>query len=105
MIFVRQVSQLVSRRAAAYLATGIHALWSLRNRSENLSPSMAGHVTIGCNGSVIEKYPDFRERCQSFSDELTRASGAKEGAISLEIACESSIFGAAVAACCLEQGR
>ncbi|EON64680.1 hypothetical protein W97_03913 [Coniosporium apollinis CBS 100218] len=105
MVFLRQVSQLVSRRAAAYLATGIHALWSLRLGSENLSPSAAGHVTIGCNGSVLEKYPGFRQTCQNFSDELTRASGAPEDAISLEIACESSILGAAVAACCREQDR
>lgn len=100
--FVRQVSQLVSHRAAAFLATGIHALWKLRTEAEGLTPATAGRLSIGCNGSVIEKYPLFRELCQSHLDELTAASGADTKAISLEIAVESAIFGAAVAACCLD---
>ncbi|KAI1577419.1 Hexokinase, partial [Pyrenophora tritici-repentis] len=48
--FVRQVSQLVSHRAAAFLATGIHALWALRTKSEGLTPASAGRMSIGCNG-------------------------------------------------------
>ena len=100
--FVRQVSQLVSHRAAGFLATGIHALWMLRTTSEGLTPATVERLAIGCNGSVIEKYPLFRELCQSHLDELTAASGAEAKAISLEIAVESAIFGAAVAACCLD---
>jgi hexokinase len=102
ILFVRHVSQLVSHRAAAFLATGIHALWALRTESECLTPASAGRMSIGCNGSVIEKYPSFRELCQSHLDELTTASGAGPNSISLEIAVESAIFGAAVAVCCLE---
>lgn len=100
--FVRQISQLVSHRAAAFLATGIHALWLLRTESEGLTPATAGQLSIGCNGSVIEKYPLFRDLCQSHVDELTSASGAGPKSISLEIAVESAIYGAAVAVCCLE---
>ncbi|KAG9191626.1 hexokinase [Alternaria panax] len=100
--FIRQVSQLVSHRAAAFLATGIHALWALRTKSEGLMPASAGRMSIGCNGSVIEKYPLFRELCQSHLHELTTASGAKQNSVSLEIAVESAIYGAAVAVCCLE---
>ncbi|KAH9872027.1 hypothetical protein J1614_006287 [Plenodomus biglobosus] len=100
--FVRQISQLVSHRAAAFLATGIHALWVLRTKSEGLTPATAGQLSIGCNGSVIEKYPLFRDLCQSHVDELTSASGAGPKSISLEIAVESAIYGAAVAVCCLE---
>lgn len=100
--FVRQVSQLVSHRAAAYLAAGIHSLWVLRIQSEGLTPATAGRMAIGCNGSVIEKYPSFRDLCQSHLDELTAASGAEEGSIALEVAVESAIFGAAVAVSCLE---
>ncbi|KAL0265219.1 N-acetylglucosamine kinase 1 [Diplodia seriata] len=102
LYYVRQICQLVSRRAAAYLATGIHALWALRNNSEGLSAAEAGHVTISCNGSVIEKYPSFRTVSQQFVDELTSLSGASARAVDLEMAIESSIFGAAVAVCCLE---
>ncbi|CAO2647746.1 Nn.00g086680.m01.CDS01 [Neocucurbitaria sp. VM-36] len=100
--FVRQISQLVSHRAAAFLATGIHALWVLRTESEGLTPASAGRTSIGCNGSVIEKYPLFKELCQSHLDELATATGAESKSISLEIAMESAIFGAAVAVCCLE---
>ncbi|KAF1978507.1 hexokinase-1 [Bimuria novae-zelandiae CBS 107.79] len=100
--FVRQVSQLVAHRAAAFLAAGIHALWMLRTTSEGLTPETAGKMAIGCNGSIIEKYPLFRELCQSHLDELTTASGAEPKSISLEVAVESAIFGAAVAVCCLE---
>ncbi|KAF2115807.1 hypothetical protein BDV96DRAFT_612425 [Lophiotrema nucula] len=100
--FLRQVSQLVSHRAAAYLAAGIHSLWNLRIQSEGLSANEAGRLAIGCNGSVIEKYPHFRELCQTHLDELTIASGAEPHSISLEIAVESAIFGAAVAVCCLD---
>ncbi|KAI4639396.1 hypothetical protein J4E93_009224 [Alternaria ventricosa] len=100
--FVRQVSQLVSHRAAAFLATGIHALWALRTESEGLTPASAGRMSIGCNGSVIEKYPCFKELCQSHLHELTAASGAEPNSVSLEIAVESAIYGAAVSVCCLE---
>jgi hexokinase len=101
--FVRQVAQLVSHRAAAFLAAGIHSLWNLRIQSEGLTPAQAGRIAIGCNGSVIEKYPSFRELCQSHLDELTTASGVEPNSISLEVAVESAIFGAAVAVCCLEE--
>ncbi|KAF2499999.1 actin-like ATPase domain-containing protein [Lophium mytilinum] len=101
--FVRHISQLVSHRAAAYLAAGIHALWSLRASAEGLSPSCVGRVSIGCNGSVIEKYPYFKDLCQSYLDELTDLSGAEPHSVVLEPAVESAIFGAAVGVCCLEE--
>lgn len=100
--FVRQVSQLVSHRAAGFLATGIHALWVLRATAEGLTPASAGRMSIGCNGSVIEKYPLFKELCQEHLNELAVASGAEAGSIKLEIAVESAIFGAAVSVCSLE---
>ncbi|GAB7348859.1 hypothetical protein MBLNU459_g7562t1 [Dothideomycetes sp. NU459] len=114
--FVRSVSKLVSNRAAGYVATAVHALWSLqRTASAPSTPSgpvfsspssslgddfhyRQSHVTIACNGSVMEKYPDFRARCQVFLNELAVLSGADEHAISIEMAYESSVFGAAVAA-------
>lgn len=102
LLFVRQVVRLVSHRAAVYLATGIHAMWSLRISAEGLSPVNAGHVTIGCNGSIIERYPNFRSVAQSQVDDLIELSGGRRGSVVLEVAYESAIFGAAVAACCLE---
>lgn len=94
--------QLVSQRAAAYLASGIHALWTLHLAEEGLAPDAEDHVTIGCNGSVIERYPGFRQRTQAYLNELCTKSGGRNGAIVLDIAIESAIFGAAVAVCALE---
>ena len=93
---IQQIATCISRRAAAYLAVGIHALWSLREETTSSFPSFppspaesssglgdsptdsdfdelgssisasAGKftrpvtgdvVSIGCNGSVFEKYP------------------------------------------------
>jgi hexokinase len=99
---VQQITQLVSHRAAALLATAIHALWSLRASAEGVSLDSTDHATIGCNGAVIENYPSFRKVCQRYLDELTTLSGAAPGAVTLEIAVESAIFGAAVAVGCLE---
>ena len=100
--FVQAVVRSVSHRAAAYLAAGIHALWSLRLSTEGLHPDEAGHVTIGCNGSIIERYPRFRSVAQQYLDDLIVSSGGASGSVVLEVAYESAIFGAAVAACCLE---
>ena len=100
--FIRDAGRLVSRRAAALLAGALHALWSLRTVSEGLEPGKASHVTIACNGTIVEKYPYFRSCCQQYLDELCVLSGASEGAVTLEMAPESSIFGAAVAVSCIE---
>ncbi|KAK4495648.1 hypothetical protein PRZ48_012916 [Zasmidium cellare] len=100
--FVRDVSRLVSRRAAAYLATALHALWTIRTESEGLAPGEATHVTVACNGTIVEKYPGYRELCQTRLDELCVASGASRGAVTLKMAPESSIFGAAVAVACMQ---
>lgn len=100
--FIRDVSQLVAQRAAVYLATALHALWTVRTTAEGLEPGESSHVTIACDGTIVEKYPDFRESCQRHLDELCVLSGTSKGAVTLEMAPESSIFGAAVAVCCLE---
>jgi hexokinase len=97
LFFVRAITKLVTRRASAYLATGVHALWCLRINSEGLTPATAGLMGIGCNGSVIEKYPNFRPVAQSYLDDLTQRSGAPGQTVSLELAEESALFGAAVA--------
>lgn len=100
--FIRDISHLVTQRAAAYLATALHALWTLRTNAEGLAPGEVSHVTIACDGTIVEKYPGFRERCQRQLDQLCELSGASRGAVTLEMAPESSIFGAAVAVCCIE---
>ncbi|PIA97731.1 Hexokinase-1 [Cercospora beticola] len=100
--FVRDIAMLISRRASAYIATAMHALWRVRSESEALDN--ADGVTIACNGTIIEKYPGFRERCQQYLDDLCEKSGAPRGAVTLSLAPESSIFGAAVAVACMDEG-
>jgi hexokinase len=98
LLFVQKICQLVSRRATAYLATGIHAMWSIRASLEGLRLEGAGQLTIGCNGSVIQHYPAFRELAQKHLDDLVQLSGGDDHSIVLEVAHEAAIFGAAVAA-------
>lgn len=102
---IQAICRCVSRRAATYLATGIHALWRLQTDAEGLDPRAdpEEHVSIGCNGSVINKYPGFFQRCQDTLDALTGAEGLGRGRIRLEPAHESAILGAAVAVALAEK--
>ncbi|KAL4949762.1 hypothetical protein BDW69DRAFT_68943 [Aspergillus filifer] len=118
--FLLRVCQTVSRRAAGYLATAIHSMWCLRNEAESPNfpplPSAKGPsevtitendncLSIACDGSVINKYPGFRDRCQTYLNQLTQETNTSQGlqvsddvpCIRLEPAPESAIFGAAVA--------
>ncbi|KAM5495680.1 N-acetylglucosamine kinase 1 [Microsporum canis] len=129
LLFLQRTCKCVSRRGAAYLATAIYSLWRLRNESESpvlpSTPDSDGlakpaaaetelaslPVTIACDGTVINKYPNFRSTCQTYLNSLTLAVGgqadtADSGSdthspsvpvISLDPAPESGIFGAAVA--------
>ncbi|KAA8642138.1 hypothetical protein EYZ11_008969 [Aspergillus tanneri] len=123
--FLRRVCQTVSKRAAGYLATAIHSMWCLRNEAEfsdttNSTTSSIketqdvtvveteGHrqsLSIACDGSVINKYPGFRDRCQTYIYQLIQETNASQGSlneasnpsVSLELAPECAILGAAVA--------
>ena len=116
--FLRRVCQVVSRRAAGYLATAIHSMWCLRNEVEfpitasvtdslvKESPEVtvlesdesAKNLTIACDGTVINKYPGFRDTCQNYLDKLSELTNPEtKSAIRLEPAPESAILGAAVA--------
>lgn len=104
--FVLTIARLVSRRAQAYLATSLHALWVLRTYEEGLQPNCtSSHVSIACNGTVAEKYPGFLIGCQKVLNQLCAKSGAgtNDSTVKLEMSPESSLFGAAVAVCCLEE--
>ncbi|KAI9881268.1 MAG: hypothetical protein M1830_005554 [Pleopsidium flavum] len=101
--YIQTICRCVSRRATGYLATGIHALWKLQTDSEGLDPHASGHVSIGCNGSVINKYPGFLQRCQEYVDDLTEAEGLGRGRVALEPAHDAAILGAAVAVALAEK--
>ncbi|KAK2846391.1 hypothetical protein FQN49_005767 [Arthroderma sp. PD_2] len=126
--FLQKICKCVSKRGAAYLATAIYSLWCLRNESESpIPPSTPDSesndlkqqatvkespnlpVTIACDGTVINKYPNFRSHCQTYLNSLTssdadskviltpEATTSPLPVISLDPAPESGIFGAAVA--------
>lgn len=115
--FLRHICQTVSRRAAGYLATAIYSMWCLRNEVELPSSSVAKAVvkespgvtivesedssknlSIACDGTVINKYPGFRARCQDYLNQLIEQTHPGSGAcIRLDPAPESAILGAAVA--------
>lgn len=98
LIYVRHIITLVSSRAAAYLATALHAVCELKFQHED-SDSRKEDITIGCNGSVVEKYPDFMQRVQVWLDILIPSS-SEQGRIQLELTGESALSGAAVAVAC-----
>jgi hexokinase len=120
--FVRSITRLVTHRAAAYLATALHALWRIRTQSEDdfqqsvdaqadnesvkssstsakSRTSADQHISVACHGTIAEQYPGYRDRCQRYLDDLC---GAAPGTVTLAVAPESSIFGAAVAVGCME---
>ncbi|KAI9924128.1 hypothetical protein ASPWEDRAFT_170334 [Aspergillus wentii DTO 134E9] len=121
--FLRRICQTVSKRAAGYLATAIHSMWCLRNDAEFPHTTSAASIkeahevtvveseensrslSIACDGSVINKYPGFQDRCQGYLNQLSQQTNTSIGSldategpsISLEPAPESGILGAAVA--------
>lgn len=59
---------------------------------------------VAYNGSVIERYPLYREQCQKHIDNLV-AESEHLGQVELVPALESSILGAAVALACAKEQK
>ena len=108
--FIRDVTRLVTHRAAAYLATALHALWMVyadaekslataNSDDEQAAFATRANVTIACHGTIAEQYPGYRARCQRYLDDMCDGTRA----ITLALAPDSSILGAAVAVACLER--
>ena len=111
LVFLKCIAECVSRRAAAYLAVSIHALWSLEKDAEDsqLVDPCGAKTTIACDGSVINKYPGFRDNCHRFLADLIDSSPAGSDVaretIVLEPVQEATLLGAAVAvAVCEAEG-
>lgn len=99
MAFLRTVVEAVSHRAAAYMATAIHALWSLEHGGPHEATSK---TSVAANGSVVLMYPGFRTRCQKYVADLIAAgqpstSFGRNHEILLQPTHEATILGAAVA--------
>lgn len=100
---IRTIASHVSHRAAAVLATAIHALWQVRNEAEGIEVVDSKQAVVAYNGSVMENYPGYQSTCQEYLNRLAARSGAQEPCIlELEHAEESSLLGAAIAVACLD---
>ena len=98
MHFIRQVTLSVSRRSQAYFTAAIYALSSLlRETDAGSTENELDHISIGCDGSVINKYPGYMERSQVLLDQLVRLEDRGRKRVVLESAGESAVLGAGVA--------
>lgn len=97
--FITETVRMVVTRSTAYFAVSVHALatFLLDLRAEfGLSDDEQGHISIGCDGSVINKYPDFMARAQGSLNAMAFATKGRR--IVLEKTEDSAVLGAAVAA-------
>lgn len=100
LYFLQRVIKSVSRRSSAFVAVGIHALASLLDDMEqqhNVISSGLNHVSIGCDGSIINKYPEYMDRCQDLIDRLVELEGKGRKRVVLERTTDSAVCGAGVA--------
>lgn len=105
---LRRIIVCVTDRASAYMATAIHALWSLKQSSTSHQPvngvsnGDSSTASISCLGSIIGKYPRFGDRVRMWLDKLTAEDG-----ISLRLDMtdegEGALLGAAVSVALGEQ--
>ena len=95
LMFIQDVVKRVSSRSIAYFAVGIHALTSLLQR---LEATNTGCITIGCDGSIINRYPGYMERVQTTLDQMIESENLQRKIrVSLERTTDSAVLGAAVA--------
>ncbi len=104
LLFLRAIAESISTRAAAYLAVAIHALWTLQKETDinPTTPFGTPKTSIACTGGVIEKYPNFRTRCEEFIERMIAATYPdfapfRPEKVALEMTDEAAVLGAAVA--------
>lgn len=95
MVFIKDVVRRVSMRSVAYFTVGIHALTTLLRKLETVN---IDQVTIGCDGSIINKYPGYMERAQATLDQMIESDNPQgKTRVTLERTEDSAVLGAAVA--------
>ena len=106
--FSQQIIRSVTRRSAAFVTVGIHALTSLMNDMEKrhqVNSSGLDHVSIGCDGSIINKYPEYMDRCQELMDRMIELEGKGRKRVVLEKTKDSAVCGAGVAVAMAAMGK
>lgn len=106
MHFIRQVTLAVSRRSQGYFTAAIYALSSLYHEIDSAgSANGLDHISIGCDGSVINKYPGYMQQCQALLDQMMRTGDRGRKRVVLESAGESAVLGAGVAVAMANVGK
>ena len=109
--FIRDVVLLVSTRSKAYFTAANHALAALLQDMESKhghekqgggQEHEAGCISIGCEGSVVNKYPNYMVDAQALMDKMVAlelATKSSEGRkrIVFEGTKDSAVLGAGVA--------
>ncbi|ANB11222.1 hexokinase 2 [Sugiyamaella lignohabitans] len=85
----------VSNRSAAFTAAVLVGLADIIYQNTAHSSAESQSCIISYTGTVIEKYPLFRKRCQQFLDSLCASRGIQ---LRLESSENGSIFGPVIAA-------
>jgi hexokinase len=120
MAFLKALAAFISRRSSAIIASSIFTLWEVRSEQatayaatlpENSPERKAAefeanlpYTVVAFNGAVIEKYPGYLGMCQAYLDQLVKSKDA-ERKVELVEATESSLYGAAIALACVEDGE
>lgn len=129
IVTVRTLASMISQRSAAIIAAAVYAMWLLKIETEGefqhvLAGSADGtparqnadaagaelsimheRTAVAFNGSVIERYPGYLEKCQGILNGLLLGDAnvdAPTGVIEMVPAKESSLLGAAVSLACLK---
>lgn len=99
LFFLRRVIQSVVHRSISFFATGIHSLTSLLEdlEAEAALPLDLEYISIGCDGSIINKYPGYMERAQELLDTLRHHESGGKRRVILEKTQNSAVLGAGVA--------
>lgn len=100
MYFIQQVIRSVSRRSCAYATAAIHALASLLQDMEKMHQvisSNTGYINIGCDGSIINKYPHYMDTAQALLDQMNEIEPGSRKRVLLEKTFEPAVSGAGVA--------
>ena len=96
VMFIKDVVRRVSSRSIAYFTVGMHALIALLQSLETIDTD---HITIGCDGSIINKYPSYIERAQGTLEQMLESDDPhRKMRVNLERTTDSAVLGAAVAA-------
>lgn len=103
--FIKNVTRMITCRAAAYFAVGIYSLHRFAKVSLGAAEYGRKGASVGFTGAVLEKYPGFLETCQKYLTSMTLGDKYHGGNIVLKHNANSTIIGAALAAASAVQDR